>query len=230
MTTVRTAVFPVAGLGTRFLPATKAVPKELLPIVDRPLIQFAVDEAREVGIEHFIFVTRHRTTAIKDHFDPNIELETALGEINSILVDAHTMFSAENRGNVDAAIADVASTTSQLRSMLEDNRGRVEAILGSVGSAAGNIDTVSADVKDAVDGLRPDLEALTAKLQSAVSSLQEAAAAASGKLEEVDIAQVNEVVENLDLVSRNLVEFTDEIKKRPYRLIRKGKQPPKDFQ
>jgi UTP--glucose-1-phosphate uridylyltransferase len=80
MTTVRTAVFPVAGLGTRFLPATKAVPKELLPIVDRPLIQFAVDEAREVGIENFIFVTRHRTTAIKDHFDPNIELETALAK------------------------------------------------------------------------------------------------------------------------------------------------------
>ena len=54
---VRTAVFPVAGLGTRFLPATKAMPKEMLTVVDRPLIQYAVDEAREAGIEHFIFVT-----------------------------------------------------------------------------------------------------------------------------------------------------------------------------
>ena len=54
---VRTAVFPVAGLGTRFLPATKSIPKELLPIVDRPLIQYAVDEAREAGIDNFVFVT-----------------------------------------------------------------------------------------------------------------------------------------------------------------------------
>ena len=80
MSAVRTAVFPVAGLGTRFLPATKAVPKELLPIVDRPLIQFAVDEARQVGIENFIFVTGHRNNAIKNHFDPNIDLETMLAK------------------------------------------------------------------------------------------------------------------------------------------------------
>ena len=80
MPSVRTAVFPVAGLGTRFLPATKAIPKELLPIVDRPLIQFAVDEARESGIENFIFVTRNRTTAIKNHFDPNIDLESMLAK------------------------------------------------------------------------------------------------------------------------------------------------------
>ncbi len=76
--TVRKAVFPVAGLGTRFLPATKALPKEMLPIVDRPLIQYAVDEAREAGIEEFIFVTGRAKTAIEDHFDRSYELERSL--------------------------------------------------------------------------------------------------------------------------------------------------------
>ena len=74
------AVFPVAGLGTRFLPATKAIPKELLPIVDRPLIQYAVDEAREAGIEQMIFVTGRGKTAIVEHFDVAYELETTMGE------------------------------------------------------------------------------------------------------------------------------------------------------
>jgi UTP--glucose-1-phosphate uridylyltransferase len=77
---VRKAVFPVAGLGTRFLPATKAIPKELLPIVDRPLIQYAVDEAREAGIEQMIFVTGRGKTAIVEHFDMAYELETTMSE------------------------------------------------------------------------------------------------------------------------------------------------------
>lgn len=75
---VRTAVFPVAGLGTRFLPATKSIPKELLPIVDRPLIQYAVDEARAAGIENFVFVTGRGKGAIEDHFDISYELEDVL--------------------------------------------------------------------------------------------------------------------------------------------------------
>jgi UTP--glucose-1-phosphate uridylyltransferase len=75
---VRTAVFPVAGLGTRFLPATKSIPKELLPIVDRPLIQYAVDEARAAGIENFVFVTGRGKGAIEDHFDVSFELEATL--------------------------------------------------------------------------------------------------------------------------------------------------------
>ena len=75
---VRTAVFPVAGLGTRFLPATKALPKEMLPVVDRPLIQYAVDEAREAGIEHFVFVTGRNKGVIEDHFDVQYELEATL--------------------------------------------------------------------------------------------------------------------------------------------------------
>ena len=80
MQRIRKAVFPVAGLGTRFLPATKAMPKEMLPVVDRPLIQHVVDEAREAGIEHFIFVTGRNKRIIEDHFDRQIELETALSE------------------------------------------------------------------------------------------------------------------------------------------------------
>ena len=75
---VRTAVFPVAGLGTRFLPATKAMPKEMLTVVDRPLIQYAVDEAREAGIEHFVFVTGRNKSVIEDHFDKQFELELTL--------------------------------------------------------------------------------------------------------------------------------------------------------
>ena len=77
---VRKAVFPVAGFGTRFLPATKAMPKELLPIVDKPLIQYSVEEAISAGIETLIFVTGRNKRAIEDHFDSNIELENALRE------------------------------------------------------------------------------------------------------------------------------------------------------
>jgi UTP--glucose-1-phosphate uridylyltransferase len=77
---VRKAVFPVAGLGTRFLPATKAIPKEMLTVVDRPVIQYVVDEARDAGIEHFIFVTGRNKSAIEDHFDRQYELEAALAE------------------------------------------------------------------------------------------------------------------------------------------------------
>lgn len=75
---IKTAVFPVAGLGTRFLPATKVVPKEVLTLVDRPLIQYAVDEARAAGIERFIFVTSRGKHAIADYFDAAPELEAAL--------------------------------------------------------------------------------------------------------------------------------------------------------
>src|SRR6476660_4665980 len=80
MTRIRKAVFPVAGLGTRFLPATKAMPKEMLTVVDRPLIQHVVDEAREAGIEHFIFVTGRNKGVIEDHFDRQFELEVTLKE------------------------------------------------------------------------------------------------------------------------------------------------------
>lgn len=76
---IRKAVFPVAGLGTRFLPATKAIPKEMLPVVDRPLIQYAVDEARAAGIEQMIFVTGRGKSAIEDHFDIAYELEATMG-------------------------------------------------------------------------------------------------------------------------------------------------------
>lgn len=86
---IRKAVFPVAGLGTRILPATKSMPKEMLTIVDRPLIQYAMDEAREAGIEHFIFVTGRGKSALEDHFDHAFELEATLAA----------------RGKSDAALA-----------------------------------------------------------------------------------------------------------------------------
>ena len=77
---IRKAVFPVAGLGTRFLPATKAMPKEMLTVVDRPVIQHVVDEARAAGIEHFVFVTGRNKGVIEDHFDNQFELERTLQE------------------------------------------------------------------------------------------------------------------------------------------------------
>ena len=77
---VRTAVFPVGGLGTRFLPATKAVPKEMLPIVDKPLIQYAVEEAMDAGIENIVFVTAHGKAAVENHFDRSPDLERTLAE------------------------------------------------------------------------------------------------------------------------------------------------------
>ena len=75
---VKVAVFPVAGLGTRFLPATKAIPKEMMTVVDKPVLQYVVDEAIEAGIEHFIFVTGRGKSAIEDYFDIPFELETTL--------------------------------------------------------------------------------------------------------------------------------------------------------
>jgi UTP--glucose-1-phosphate uridylyltransferase len=75
---LRKAIFPVGGLGTRFLPATKAMPKEMLPVVDKPLIQYAVEEARAAGIEEFIFVTGRGKSAIEDHFDHSYELSDVL--------------------------------------------------------------------------------------------------------------------------------------------------------
>lgn len=88
---VRKAVLPVAGLGTRFLPATKAVPKEMLPVVDKPVVQYAVEEAKEAGIEQFVFVTGRGKTVISDHFDHAYELESQLAarekteQLNSLL-------------------------------------------------------------------------------------------------------------------------------------------------
>ncbi len=88
MMKITKAIFPVAGLGTRFLPATKANPKEMLPIVDKPLIQYAVEEAVTAGITELIFVTSSSKRAIEDHFDSNFELETALlGRGNKELLD-----------------------------------------------------------------------------------------------------------------------------------------------
>ena len=93
---VRKAIFPVGGLGTRFLPATKALPKEMLPVVDKPLIQYAVEEARAAGVDQLIFVTGRGKSAIEDHFDQSWELSqtlsardkaSELAELNAILAD-----------------------------------------------------------------------------------------------------------------------------------------------
>ncbi|MCR9214820.1 MAG: UTP--glucose-1-phosphate uridylyltransferase GalU [Proteobacteria bacterium] len=97
---VRKAVFPVGGLGTRFLPATKAMPKEMLPVVDKPLIQYAVEEARDAGIEEFIFVTGRGKTIIEDHFDRSYELESVLSERSKEELLKELMDSVPNAGTV----------------------------------------------------------------------------------------------------------------------------------
>jgi UTP--glucose-1-phosphate uridylyltransferase len=94
---VRKAVFPVAGMGTRFLPATKAMPKEMLPVVDKPLIQYAVEEAAAAGVEQMIFVTGRNKRAIEDHFDRVPELEQML-ERNGKLLLLEALMSATPRG------------------------------------------------------------------------------------------------------------------------------------
>ena len=91
--TVRKAVIPVAGHGTRVLPATKSVPKELLTVVDRPLIHYVVDEAREAGIEHIVFVTGRGKSSIEDYFDHAVELEQALQAKNKTAIYEETMTS-----------------------------------------------------------------------------------------------------------------------------------------
>src|SRR5210317_147469 len=99
--TIKKAIFPVGGLGTRFLPATKAMPKEMLPVVDKPLIQYAVEEARDAGIEEFIFITGRGKTAIEDHFDRDIELERFLTDRG----DDQTLNLTRVEGTVPGGIA-----------------------------------------------------------------------------------------------------------------------------
>src|SRR3954465_810196 len=91
MRKIRKAVFPVAGLGSRFLPATKAQPKEMLPVVDKPLIQYAVEEAVAAGITEMIFVTGRNKRAIEDHFDSNPELESSLANKPELLQTARSV-------------------------------------------------------------------------------------------------------------------------------------------
>ena len=98
---VKKAIFPVGGLGTRFLPATKAMPKEMLPIVDKPLIQYAVEEALEAGCEELIFVTGRGKTAIEDHFDHSFELESVLKDHHKY----HSLHSIQSLLQVPGKIA-----------------------------------------------------------------------------------------------------------------------------
>ena len=101
MKRVSKAVFPVAGLGTRFLPATKSIPKEIMTLVDRPLIQYAIDEARAAGIEEFIFVTSRGKGALEDYFDQSPNLEAELQRkgktVRSPVVNAQRQFVTHER-------------------------------------------------------------------------------------------------------------------------------------
>ena len=106
---VTKAVFPVAGLGTRFLPATKAIPKEVLPLVDRPLIQYAIDEARAAGIEEFIFVTSRGKSALEDFFDTSPELERSLEAKGKT-----TLLNEVKRTNMDSGAIAYVRQTEQL--------------------------------------------------------------------------------------------------------------------
>jgi UTP--glucose-1-phosphate uridylyltransferase len=105
---VTKAVFPVAGFGTRFLPATKSVPKEILPLVDKPLIQYAIDEARAAGIKEFIFVTSRGKSALEDYFDSAPELEKALEELRKGGLKAQAKLSGRsaNEGRVGTYVSE----------------------------------------------------------------------------------------------------------------------------
>lgn len=100
MKPVRKAVFPVGGMGTRFLPATKSMPKEMLPVVDKPLIQYAVEEARAAGIEEIIFVTGRGKTSIENHFDHSYELEDMLARKNKTEILSQLIDLLPNEGSI----------------------------------------------------------------------------------------------------------------------------------
>ena len=102
--TITKAVFPVGGMGTRFLPATKAIPKEMLPVVDKPLIQYAVEEAYQAGIRQMIFVTGRHKRSIEDHFDTAYELEAELEA-----AEKHALLGVVRSMDMDAAADAVAS-------------------------------------------------------------------------------------------------------------------------
>ena len=118
---VRKAVFPVAGLGTRFLPATKAMPKEMLPIVDKPLIHYAVEEAKAAGIEQFFFVTSRGKSAIDDHFDRAFELEATLRERGKTEI-ARRARSAAARARADRLYAAADPARARPRGLVRARR------------------------------------------------------------------------------------------------------------
>src|SRR3546814_18555912 len=101
MRKIRKAAFPICGLGTRFLPATKSMPKEMLPVVDKPLIQYAVDEAREAGIDQFIFVTSRGKSLIDDHFDHAFELEETMARRGKSLATLDGTRASPGDTNID---------------------------------------------------------------------------------------------------------------------------------
>ena len=130
---VRKAVFPVAGLGTRFLPATKAMPKEMLTVVDRPLIQYAVEECLAAGIEEFVFVTGRSKSVIEDHFDHAYELEATLeqrGKKQAELKQTHdaTIMPRQCRSSPASSSRSASATRSGARAI-----GRRRAVRGPAG-------------------------------------------------------------------------------------------------
>ena len=129
---VRKAVFPVAGLGTRILPATKAMPKEMLTVVDKPLIQYAIEEAKAAGIEQFYFVTGRAKSAIEDHFDVAFELEATLRERGSseLLDELHAWLPRARRYRLYPAAAPAGAGP---RGLVRPPSGRRRAVRGAAG-------------------------------------------------------------------------------------------------
>ena len=136
MRPIRKAIFPVAGLGTRFLPATKAMPKEMLPVVDRPLIQHVVDEAREAGIEHFIFVTGRNKAVIEDHFDRQFELELTLKERNK-LADLKLLSERPAGGRHHELHPPAIAAGPRPRGLVRARAGRQRAVRAAAAGRAG---------------------------------------------------------------------------------------------
>ena len=134
---IRKAVFPVAGLGTRFLPATKAMPKEMLPVVDRPLIQHVVDEAREAGIEHFIFVTGRNKGVIEDHFDRQFELEMTLLERKQKRADLELLSQDLPEPGTDELHPPAGAARPRPRGLVRARTGRPRAVRAASARRAG---------------------------------------------------------------------------------------------
>jgi phospholipid/cholesterol/gamma-HCH transport system substrate-binding protein len=157
------------------------------------------------------------------------EARVAIATVNRILGRAEGVISDEEVASLKRAVADVADTAARVRSIVESNRGRIDGIVADASSATSSLSDVSARVDASLERLLPQVEDFTAELRTTAQKLQSVATTADGALAAVDVRQLNDMIENLEISSRNIAEFTREIKERPFRLIRKDPQPEKVF-
>lgn len=157
------------------------------------------------------------------------QVERALDQLGGAVEDARQVVSPENRELVTQALADLARTAEQARAMVEEVRPQVRSLTASASDAAEELAVTAKTARRTVEDVAPQIEELVTSLRQTSERLRAAVDGAAETLDSIDVDTVNAVMENLDVTSRNLAEFSREIRERPYRLIRKEKQPEKEF-